>query len=379
MQKNLPRLRPALLFCVLTGLCIPCVSGQAPQTAAPTLTVRSTDVLAPVLVKSKRGEVLLKLTAADFALVDNGVPQDVTLVQDTDSQPLALAIVVETGGAGTGHLADYRQIDAALDALIGGVEHRVALIGFDSEPHLFTPFTEGTAMASNQLASLREGDQGGAILDGVEFALQQLRSQPARYRRAILLISETIDHGSKTTLGEALRLINDTNTIVYSFGFSSTKSAVAHEAKKFGTVGVYGGQFGSSEPGPAHGCFSRQGADAEYEGHYSKQVLDCISQLAPPLRLATMSFLAARNALRTNAAEAVAQLTGGEYFHFHNVKDLKQGLIAVSNDVPNYYVLSFHPSSLDPGIHALRIKLLSYPNAILKSRTEYWIDEDTAR
>ncbi len=97
-----------------------------------------------------------------------------------------------------------------------------------------------------------------------------------------------------TTTTEALRLISDTNTTMYSFGFSSTRSAVAHEASK----------LNNSQPGPAHGCFSKEGADAEYEGHYSKQVLDCISQLAPPLRLATMAFLATRNSLRTNTAES---------------------------------------------------------------------------
>ena len=118
---------------------------------------------------------------------------------------------------------------------------------------------------------------------------QQLRAQPASYRRAILLLSETIDQGSQTTLNEALRLVSDTNTAMYSFAFSSTRSAVSHEASKFG----YGG---NTDPGPAHGCFSREGADAEYEGYYSKQVLDCISQLAPPLRLATMAFLTAQMA-----------------------------------------------------------------------------------
>jgi hypothetical protein len=90
-------------------------------------------------------------------------------------------------------------------------------------------------------------------------------------------------------------------------------------------------------------------------------VLDCISQLAPPLRLATMAFLTSRNALRTNAAEAVAQLTGGEFFRFHNAKDLKPGLIAVSNDVPNYYVLSFRPTSLTPGMHALHVEVRNRP------------------
>jgi hypothetical protein len=289
---------------------------QQTETGAPTLTVRSTLVLAPVLVKTKEGQVIFNLTADDFLLTDNGVSQDLTLVQDTDSKPLALAIVVETGGAGALHLSDYRQLDAILDALVGGAGHRVALIGFDSAPHLLTPFTPDTAAASGQLASLHEGDQGVAILDGVVFAVEQLRAQPARYRRAILLLSETIDHGSKASLGDALRLISDTNTTMYSFAFSSTTAAVSHEASKVGQVSVGGWSGKSAEPGPAHGCFSREGADAEYQGHYSKQVLDCISQLAPPLRLATMAFLTSRNALRTNAAEAVAQLTGESSFAF---------------------------------------------------------------
>ena len=257
-----------------------------------------------------------------------------------------MAIVVETGGAGARHLTDYQELDSILDALIGNVEHRVAVIGFDSTPHLLLPFTPKTAEASNQLATLSEGDQGAAILDGVAFAVAQLREQPTRYRRAILLLSETVDQGSKTTLDDALRLTSDTNTTIYSFGFSSTRSAVSHEASK----------FSSNNPGPAHGCFSRTGADPEYEGHYSKQVLDCISQLAPPIRLATMTYLTARYALRTQTTESIAQLSGGEFFHFHNAKDLKAGLIALSNDVPNYYVLSFRPASPTPGLHALHVE-----------------------
>lgn len=325
---------------------------------------------------------MLKLTADDFFLTDDGVPQTLTLDQGTDLEPLALAIVVETGGAGARHLVDYQQLDAILDALIGGVEHRVAVIGFDSKPHLLLPFAPDTDHASQTLANLREGDLGGAILDGVSFAVAQLRAQPTRFRRAVLLLSETIDHGSKTTLSEALRLISDTNTTMYSFGFSSTRSEISHEASKYGNAASATGsgvELESTEAGPAHGCFSRDGADAEYRGHYSKQVLDCISQLAPPLRLATMTFLAARNALRTNTAESIAQLTGGEFFHFHEAKDLKSGLIAVSNDVPNYYVLSFRPTSLEPGLHTLRLKIKDRPQLVLKSRSEYWIDSDAGR
>src|SRR6202035_1996394 len=281
--------RSAFMLFLLLCLAAVVVNAQQSDNGQPTLTVRSTLVEVTILLKAKGGEVVYGLTADDFLVTDNGVPQHLNLDQDTDSQPLALAIVVETGGDGARHLSDYRQLDSILDALIGNVEHRIAVIGFDSVPHLLMPFTPTTADASQQLAGLNEGDQGAAILDGIALAIAQLRVQPPRFRRAILLLSETIDQGSKTTLDETLRLISDTNTAMYSFGFSSTRSAVSHEASK----------FNGSEPGPAHGCFSKQGADPEYDGHYSKQVLDCISQLAPPLRLATMTFLAARTALRT--------------------------------------------------------------------------------
>ena len=265
------------------------------------------------------------------------------------------------------HLTDYQQLDSILDALIGNVAHRITLIGFDSTPHLLMPFTPATSAVAQQLSNLGEGDQGAAILDAVAFAVTQLRSEPPNYRRAILLLSETIDQGSKTTLTEALRLISDTNTAMYSFAFSSTRASVSHEASK----------FSNDTPGPAHGCFSREGADAEYEGHYSKQVLDCISQLAPPLRLATMTFLTARNSLRKKTAESIADLTGGEFFRFHNAKDLKSSLITVSNTVPNYYVLSFRPSAGTPGVHALHVETKDHPDLVVKARREYWIDDDS--
>ena len=368
-------MRPSCAFAV--AVCCAVASGGAQQTAPrqttpqdsaaqTTLTVQTTLVEVPVLVKTKSGQVVFELKADDFLLTDDGAPQKIRIEQDTDAQPLALAIVVETGGAGARHIADYEQLDAILDALVGNVEHRVALIGFDSRPQLLMAFTHNTEDVSERLSRLNPGDNGAAILDGIAMAVDQLRAQPPRFRRAILLLSQTHDQGSKTTLNDALRLISDTNTTIYAFGFSSTKAAVGHEASK----------FSQSEPGPAHGCFSRDGADPEYDGHYNRQVLDCISQLAPPLRLATMAFLAASDGLRKNTSESIAKLTGGEFFHFHDAKDLKAGLIRIANDVPNYYVLSFRPTSVTPGLHALHVEIKDRPQLVYRARSEYWIDSD---
>jgi VWFA-related protein len=358
------QLTTVLAVIIIVFFSISAAAQQADSTQRK-LTARSNLVLVPSFVTDRQGQVIFGLSAEDFQLTDNGVEQSISLEPDTDSEPLALAVVVETGGLGANHLNDYGELSSILDAVLNGVEHHIAIVAFDSTPHLILPFTSSTDDASRQLALLSSGDTGANILDAVVFAVDQLRSQPAGYRRAILLLSETVDQGSATSFDDALRLVSDTNTAIYSFGFSSSRAAVTHEA----------GKFSSSKPGPAHGCFSRAGADPEYEGHYSKQVLDCISQLAPPLRLATMAFLTARNSLRSNTAQSIAELAGGQFFPFHNVKDLKTGLIALSNNIPNYYVLSFSPASPTPGLHALNVSAKYRAGVRVASRREYWIDD----
>src|SRR5579862_5563802 len=149
-------MRSVCTFILLLAVTAMSVCAQQDQPAEAPLTVRTTLVMVPVLVTTKTGKVVFELKADDFVVTDNGVPQRAQLDPDTDSQPLALAIVVETGGAGARHLNDYRQLDAILDALVGGVEHRVAVIGFDSRPRMLKPFTADTADASQQLANLLE-------------------------------------------------------------------------------------------------------------------------------------------------------------------------------------------------------------------------------
>jgi hypothetical protein len=165
------------LLC-LANMCIAQENG-----AGPTVKVHSNLVMVPVFVKTKSGHVVFDLKANDFLLTDNGVSQLLTLEQDADSQPLALAIVVETGGAGASHLADYQALGSILDALIGNVEHRVAVIGFDGTPHLIVPSTLNSDDASSALATLSAGDRDATILDAVAFAVTQLREQPTSYRR----------------------------------------------------------------------------------------------------------------------------------------------------------------------------------------------------
>jgi VWFA-related protein len=344
----------------------------SPTPQIPTLTSRSNLVLVPVLVKTKAAKVVLTLTAEDFILTDNGVPQPVRIEEGALGQPLALVVIVQTGGQGAAHLRDYRNLGAVLDAVIGGVPHRVAVIAFDSKPRIEQDFTPDTDAAAETIAGLSESDTGAAILDALDFGIRLLGAQPPSYRRAVLLFSETADNGSQTSLEDAVRAVEETNTAIYTFGFSTTQAAVKHETSK---LPAPGGTTYSNEPYKPGGCMSKDPkADPDAHGNRGAQALDCAGDLLPPLRLARIAFLAAKDGLKRNVPKSVAQLTGGEYFAFKDEKTLAQHLITISNDVPNYYFLSFRPQSPHPGFHALALSVKNKSAYEVNARKGYWIE-----
>ena len=222
-----------------------------------------------------------------------------------------------------------------------------------------------------------DGDGGAAILDALGFSLDLLRQQPPEYRRAILLLSEAHDRGSHTKLEDALRAISDTNTAIYSFSFSSdddqdqmlpTKKVAPEDGELI--------RFENPNPGPAHGCFSRDPNDPNVNLNKSAVVQDinCIGVLLPPFAIAEAAFTATRDGLQKNIPETVARVTGGEYFKPASEKDLERDLETLSNHIPNRYILSFQPQSPHPGFHSIELKAPAYAGLEVSARNGYWAD-----
>jgi VWFA-related protein len=365
----------SLAALLLVYVVAPCTLALAqasapPPQAGPVFRAGTTLVLVPALVRTKSGEPVFSLTAEDFTVTDDDVPQKLSLEQDTDSEPLALVVAVEIGGAGARHLDDYRNLGSIIEALVGNVPHRIALVGFDSEPRLLEDFTPDINATAAGLHDLESGDSGAAILDGLKFSVEQLQKQPPEYRRAIVLISETVDHGSHIPLEDAVRAVSDTNTVIYSFAFSSTKTILQPGQKKFPP---------HQNPAPPGGCLSQDPNEdpSEAKGKFEK-TYDCIGLLAPPLRVAKVAALLAASAMRQNASETVAHLTGGEYYSFKDRRSLQKGMLTVSNHVPNRYVLSFRPDAPHAGLHTLKLQLKDYPSLEITARRNYWAEDAAA-
>ncbi len=399
-------------------------NGQGPAVAtdSPPLTVRSQLVLVPALVRERDGALVYTLKADDFVLTDDGVPQTLKLEEDTGGDPLALVVVMEAGAGlqASGWHPDqhgdppnrFEHLPALIEGIVGSVPQRTAVLVFGNSPHVASDFTAdmGVVQQAVQEASEKEDrDEGAAILDSLGLAVDLLRRQPANYRRAILLLSETNDRGSQLPLPQAIRAISDTNTTIFSVAFSTGKAAASRYGHRnlptkhasppaapdriaspattppgtsagalnalvgYMTTGVF---LANPDPYPAGGCFAKE--KEEKPRGKTARAYDCFGQLAPPLALAKMAAIALTEGMQTNVPKTVAQLTGGEYFSFHDERDLEKALSTIANHLPNRYVLSFQPHDPHPGIHALDLRLPEYPALNVTARSSYWADPESA-
>jgi VWFA-related protein len=369
------------LWAVVTLAILPAALAQTPSAGNPTLTSRSTLVRVPALVRDKADKLVYSLSEKDFVLTDDGVPQKLHLEEDTGGEPLALVIDIETGGAGARELAKYTGLAAMAGSIAGGVPHELAVVGFDSSPVLvqdFTSDTDAAGHAMQEVVAEKSGDSGAAILDSLDFSIKLLRNRPPQYRRAILLVSETLDASSHLKLEEALRAFDDSDTTIYALAFSSIKSYAKQEGPK--TFGHGSVPWLSTQkpvpPGPAHGCMSRDPNDPQVDLDKSrvKQAYDCLSLLAPPLRVAKIAAVSAADGLQKNVPETVTRLTGGEYFKVTDEASLERSLQTISNHMPNRYILSFQPQSPQPGFHAVGLQVRGYDGLKVSARTGYWAE-----
>jgi VWFA-related protein len=312
------------------------------QTAPPgTIQSNSTLVVVPTLVQTASGELVPNLRAADFLLTDNGVAQKVSL-EEVERQPVAVVVLMQTGGAAARQFQTYSGLTAMLDALTGGAPHQVALVTFDSRPEGASDFVTDVADLKEDLTRPVAGDGGAAILDAVGYGVGLLEQQPASIRRVLLLLSQRHDDGSKARAEEVVHLLGETNTVIYSVTFSPEKTWLKDQ-------------------------FTRERHENPlYEFSPGLPPLDHTFNLDGPVRVAM-------RAMRTDTAAEIATLSGGESLPFDNKADLARQLNVLTNHIPSRYTLTFRPSSTEPGFHTIKVQVIAAPVPLtVRARKSYW-------
>lgn len=208
-------------------------SPAARQDPAPIFRAGADVVTVEASVRRERRPVI-GLNAADFELLDNGVPQEITDVS-YEKLPIDVTVLLDVSASVTGSTLDelrrgLRQLRTDL-----GARDRLRLLTFNMRIRRLVDFTDSAAITDSALASLG-GAGSSAIFDSLAVALTT--AVPAGRRQLIVLFSDGQDSSSISdaeTLLDVARRSAPTVAVVLASPSRQRPASLLRSASKIGS------------------------------------------------------------------------------------------------------------------------------------------------
>ncbi len=313
-------------------------------------------------VRDKQGRIVANLGKDDFVLDEDGRPQTIRYFSRESNLPLTLGLLVDTSGSQRRVLPQERSASHRfLKQVLREDKDKAFVIHFDREVELLQDLTSSRKKLEASLGLLESTDprQGGgpsngpprgggyprgrggypgrqrggpggtALYDAVLLASDELmRKQTGR--KALIVLSDGVDNGSKVTLGKAIEQAQRAGTLAYSILFSDERA--------------YGGNWG----GMGRRGGGPRGAGAGDWGQFGKQVL-----------------------------QRLARETGGGFFEVSAKQPIEKVFDQIEEELRNQYSLGYTPdSSGTPGFRAIHL-VAKDPSLIVQSRNGYYAAVNT--
>jgi VWFA-related protein len=296
---SLPTLRPApavVALLWLAGALRP-LSAQAPSSAAvgqptkpaeaaSTISVDARLVNVPVVVHDKKGALIQNLSKDNFILYVDKQPQTIRYFNIDTDLPLTLGLLVDTSMSQRDVLDEERTASSAfIDDMLTGPDGRdkafviefarqaellqdttsskpklqAAIKQIDSSPDSrdssdqsgVTPVDTKPDSNSNPRNSNRTPRGGGTVLyDALFLSSDELMSRQ-KGRKALIILSDGDDRGSKESISSSIEAAQRADTIVYAIYFKGRETGGFNDRNQQGSG--YPGGRGGGYPGGGGG------------------------------------------------------------------------------------------------------------------------------
>jgi VWFA-related protein len=361
--RNVQTHHPKQCHTVLSRLSLLFVVGVLLLTDLPlrsqqpiTVDVNAVNLLATV--RDKHGNIIRNLTKDDFALDQDGKPQTITYFAKESDLPLILGLLVDTS------MSQRRVLDqelsasrSFLDQVLREDKDRAFVIHFDREVELgqeLTSSRQKLRAAIDQINSPQfsqtgasgrsgggRGSHGGGgagtlLYDAVFLASDELMKKQ-QGRKAVILLTDGVDHGSKETLEEAIETAQRADTLVYCILFADKEG--------YGNGGGFGGPHmgGMGGRGGRGGGYPRRTEESHPDG---KKVL-----------------------------EQMSKATGGRFFEVSKKEPIDKIYAAIDEELRNQYSLGYNldRSATAVGYHKLHL-VVKQKDMIVQTRDGFYLD-----
>jgi VWFA-related protein len=359
-------LRRCVGFCLLllAGILAlddaPLLSQQAGKPGPP-IAVESKLVSMLATVRDKKGHLVNNLTKDDFVVDQDGHPQTITYFAQESNLPLTLGLLVDTS------LSQRRVLDQERSASHTFIEQvlrddkdKAFVIHFDYQVELLQDLTSSRQkleasldqLGAPQFAQTRGSDPddgghgssghhgGGTLLyDAVYLASSELMKKQ-QGRKALIVLTDGVDRGSKETLQEAIETAQRADTLVYSILFADKEG--------YGNGGDYGG------PHMHGGGMGGGGMGGGGHRHYPQES-------------------------RPDGKKVLQQMskeTGGQFFEVTKKQTVGDIYDAINEELRNQYGLGYVPDKAEatPGYHKIHLTV-KQKDLVVQTRDGYYADK----
>jgi VWFA-related protein len=188
-------------------------------------------------VKDKSGELVPHLTRNDCTVMEDKVPQELkSFVAETD-QPLTLGLLLDTSGSQQNVLPLEQQVGSQFLERVLRSKDEAFLVSFDVDVDLLQDFTNSPRLLAHAMNKAEintaggngaggipgagggtiptVGDPKGTLLyDAINLAANEKLNQESG-RKAMIILTDGEDQGSRTKIGEAVAAAQKSNVIIY--------------------------------------------------------------------------------------------------------------------------------------------------------------------
>lgn len=361
------------LALVYLFLNVPAYCQEANGQAATTVAVDVNVVTLPVTVRDKKGQIVRNLTKDDFVLQEDGHPQVIKYFAQDTNLPLTLGLLVDTSLSQRSVLDQERNASKVfLDQMLTDVKDKAFLIHFDREVELLQDLTSSREKLQAGLELLRtpqsnSGDPGSSgsgdpqsspgnsrmhrgggtlLYDAIYLASNELMKKQ-QGRKALIILSDGDDRGSKESLQSAIEAAQRAETVVYSILFADKDRNSGFGGPGGGGMGRRGGGWpGGGWPGSGGGG-GRSGGRSPQEPHVDgKKILDQISRE-----------------------------TGGRMYEVSKKQAIDQIYDSIAEELRTQYNLGYTPDkgNADSGYHKISL-VTKQKDLTVQTREGYYAD-----
>lgn len=316
-------------------------------------------------VRDKHGKIISNLTKDDFQLDEDGRPQTINYFAHESDLPLRLGLLVDTS------LSQRRVLDrersasySFLDKLLRQDKDLAFVIHFDREVELLQDFTPSRPQLQAALQKLStpqfdggggsngggsgngggggggrgRGSHGGGTLlyDAIFLGSDELMSKQ-QGRKALIVLSDGVDHGSRETMAEAIATAQRSDTIIYSILFADEEDNYSRPGG-FG-MGGHGGGMGGGRGG----------------GRYPPQ------EQRPDGK---------------KILEQISKETGGRMFKVTKKETVDAIYAEIEEDLRNQYSLAYTPDKGNTvGYHKIHLAVGKQKDLVVQARDGYYFGQ----